>query len=59
MFYVCTRFCLNTFNDFRVMERTRFVTDRNAIIVTDRHIDGQTDKCGKINMSLPEVGGET
>ena len=47
---ICTKFVENKLNGLRVMERTRFVTDRQ----TDT--DGQTDIYGKNNMSPPEGG---
>ena len=48
MLYICTKFHGNDLNDFRVMERTRFVADRQT--------DGQRDNYGKRNMSPPEGG---
>ena len=52
MVYICTKFHKNILNGFRVMERTRFVTDRQTDTVTEL----QTDKQTTMDVSLG--GGE-
>ena len=49
MLCICTKFFGNTLKGFRVIEETRFVTDRR----TNRQIDNY----GKNNMSPPDAGG--
>ena len=51
---ICIKFREYSLSGFQVIERTRFVTDRQ----TDRRTDGQTDgRPGKNNMSPDPKGG--
>ena len=48
---ICMKFCEDSFRNFQVTERTRFLTDRRT--------DGQTDRRpGKNNMSPNPSGGD-
>ena len=47
---------LKILNGFQVIERTRFVTDRQTDRQTDRRTDGQTDGQGK-TICLPTLSG--
>ena len=51
---ICMKFREDSFMDFQVTERTRFVTDRR----TDRQTDRQKDARGK-TICLPTLRGET
>ena len=51
---ICIKFCEYSLSGFQVIERTRFVTDRQ----TDGQTDRQTDRRpGKNNMSPDHEGG--
>ena len=51
---ICIKFREYSFRGFQVIERTRFVTDRQTDRQTDRHTDGRP---GKNNMSPDPKGG--
>ena len=56
---VCIKFREYSLSGFQVIERTRFVTDRQTDRWTDRRTDGQTDRrLGKYNMSPDPKGGD-
>ena len=52
---VCIKFREYSLSGFQVIERTRFVTDRQTDGQTDRRTDRRTD--GKNNMSPDPKGG--
>ena len=52
---ICMKFREDSFRDFQVTERTRFVTDRQTDGQTDRQTDGRP---GKNNMSPNPSGGD-
>ena len=55
---ICIKFREYSLSGFQVMERTRFVTDRQTDGQIDRRTDGQTDRRpGKSNMSPDPKGG--
>ena len=51
---ICIKFHEYSLSGFQVIERTRFVTDRQ----TDRQTDGQTDARGKTICLLTLKGGD-
>ena len=55
---ICIKFHVYSLSGFQVIERTRFVTDRQTDGRTDRRTDRQTDRRpGKNNMSPDPKGG--
>ena len=55
---ICIKFHEYSLSGFQVIERTRFVTDRQTDGQTDRRTDEQTDRRpGKNNMSPDPKGG--
>ena len=55
---ICIKFGEYSLSGFQVIERTRFVTDRQTDGQTDRQTDRQTDgRPGKNNMSPDPKGG--
>ena len=58
LIYICIKFHEYSLSGFQVIERTRFVTDRQTDRRTDRQTDRQTDgRPGKNNMSPDPKGG--
>ena len=51
---ICIKFCEYSISGFQVIERTRFVTDRQTDGRTDRQTDGRP---GKNDMSPAPKGG--
>ena len=56
LFDICIKFCEYSLSGFQVIERTRFVTDRQTDGQTDRQTDRQTDARGK-TICLPTLKG--
>ena len=53
---ICIKFHEYSLSGFQVIERTRFVTDRQTDRQTDGQTDGQTDARGK-TICLPTLKG--